>query len=162
MLLIPKLAYNLFSVSKASEAGKMIEFSEPRCEILNASGRCIAYATKMGSLYYLHFCRYQQRVNVATGFNKERLWHQCYSHLSEQNLQLLARNELVEHVDYNVTNNIGFCEACIGGKHHRRCFEASKMHRREPLELVHMDVCGKTGAKPLEGLSISSNHLKQQ
>ena len=53
MLLVPKLVYNLLSVS---EAGKMIEFSESRCEILNASGKCITYATKMGSLYYLHFC----------------------------------------------------------------------------------------------------------
>ena len=55
VLLIPKLAYNLHSVSKASEAGKMIEVSESRCEILNASGKCITYATKMGSLYYLRF-----------------------------------------------------------------------------------------------------------
>ena len=90
-------------------------------------------------------------MNVETGFNKERVWHQRYGHLSEQNLQLLARNELVEHFDYNVTNNIGFCEACIGWKHHRSCFEASKTHRREPLELIHTDVCGKMGAKSIGG-----------
>ena len=76
VLLIPKLVYNLLSVSKASEAGKMIEFSESGCEILNGSGKCITYATKMGSLYYLCFCQDQKRVNVTTRFNKERLWHQ--------------------------------------------------------------------------------------
>ena len=62
-LLIPKLAYNLLSVSKSSEAGKTFEFSESGCEIFNASGKCIAFATKVGSLYYLRFCRVQRQLN---------------------------------------------------------------------------------------------------
>ena len=151
VLWIPKLAYNLLSVSKATEAGKMIQFSESGCEILNASGECIAFAAKVGSLYYLKFCPNQQQLNVVIGSNKERLWHRRYGHLSEQSLKLLVREGLVEHLDYNVANNVGFCEACVGGKHHRSPFETSKTHTREPLELVHTDVCGKMGAKSIGG-----------
>lgn len=151
VLLIPKLAYNLLSVSKATEAGKTFAFSESGCEILNSKGKCIAFATKGGSLYYLQFCRSQQQLNVATKSNKERLWHRRYGHLNEQSLELLARSGLVEHLDYNVTNRVGFCEACVEGKHHRNRFETSTTHTKELLELVHTDVCGKMGAKSIGG-----------
>ena len=151
VLLIPKLSYNLLSISKASDAGKMVKFDESGCKILNANGKCIAFATKMGSLYYLNFARDQHRLNVTTKESKERLWHRRYGHLSEQNLQKLARKGMVEHFDYNVTNNVGFCEECVGGKHHRSHFEASKTHASEPLELVHTDVCGKMREKSIGG-----------
>ena len=45
VLLIPKLAYNLLSVSKASETGKTFKFDDTGCEILNASSKFIASAT---------------------------------------------------------------------------------------------------------------------
>ena len=51
VLLIPKLAYNLLSVSKASETGKTFKFDDTGCEIFNASSKCIASAAKVGSLY---------------------------------------------------------------------------------------------------------------
>ena len=57
----------------------------------------------------------------------------------------------MEHFDYNVTNNVGFCEECVGGKHHRSHFEASKTHASEPLELVHTDVCRKMREKSIGG-----------
>ena len=97
VLLIPKLAYNLLSVSKASEKGKTVNFDESGCEILNADGKCIAYASKLGSLYYLKFSRDRQCVNVASKGNKERLWHRRYGHLSEKGLQKLAKEGLVDY-----------------------------------------------------------------
>ena len=50
---------------------------------------------------------------------------------------------------YNVTNSIGFCETCIGGKHHRSPFKPSKRQVNKPLELVHTDVCGKMSEKSI-------------
>ena len=50
VLLIPKLAYNLLSISKVSEKGKMVKFDESGCEIINADAKCIAHASKLGSL----------------------------------------------------------------------------------------------------------------
>ncbi len=35
VLFVPKLAYNLLNVSKASEAGKTFKFNNSGCEILN-------------------------------------------------------------------------------------------------------------------------------
>ncbi len=58
--------------------------------------------------------------------SKKRLWHRGYGHLNKQSLKKLARKGLVEQFDYDATNDIGFCKACIGGRHHRSHFETSK------------------------------------
>ena len=52
-------------------------------------------------------------MNVVTESNKERLWHRRYGHLNEQSLQLLARDGLVEHFDYN---RGGGSTARLGGR----------------------------------------------
>ena len=121
VLYIPKLAYNLVSVSKAAQMGKTIEFYNSSCEFVNSSNETIAFATKQGSLYYLEFLRRksQESVNTAQTGNKERLWHRRFGHLSEQGMQKLARKELVNHMDYNTSREVGFCEACVGGKQHK-------------------------------------------
>ena len=51
MLHVPKLSYNLLSVSKATEAGKTTKFREDGCHILDANQKLIAAATREGSLY---------------------------------------------------------------------------------------------------------------
>ena len=50
LLLVPKLYYNLLSVSKTLEFGKTIEFSEFGCQILDSKKKLIAVATKVGCL----------------------------------------------------------------------------------------------------------------
>ena len=151
VLYVPRLSHNLLSVSKVAEAGKITKFNRCGCEILNGDNEVIAFATKAGDLYYLEFCRNPQQLNVAEKVSKERLWHRRYGHLSENSLQKLAKGRLVERFDYNTTNDIGFCETCVGGKHHRSRFEISKSHTKEPLELVHSDVCGKMSKKSIGG-----------
>ena len=151
VLLVPKLSHNLLSVSKASELGKTTKFYNTGCEILNESNKVIAFATKVGSLYFLEVCRKPQQLNLVEKKNKERLWHRRYGHLSECSLQKLAKKELVTQFDYNVVNSIGFCETCVGGKHHRSHFETSTNRAKELLELVHTDVCGRMREKSIGG-----------
>ena len=71
-----------------------------------------------------------------------------------ENLQKLAKEELVDSFDFNSLQNINFCEPCLEGKHHRRKFPDGCRNRRsdEPLGLIHSDVCGKMNAKPLSGV----------
>lgn len=151
VLFVPKLSYSLLSVTKVSETGKTTKFNNSGCEILNGDNKVIAFATKVGNLFYLEVCRNPQQLNVVEKERKERLWHRRYGHLSEHSLQKLAKKELVEQFDYDATNDIGFCETCIGGKLHRSHFETSKSHAKEPLELVHSDVCGKMREKSIGG-----------
>ena len=52
--------------------------------------------------------------------------------------------------DFYVSEQLGFCEMCAEGKHHKNHFPTSGSKRtKEPLDLVHSDVCGKVNAKSL-------------
>ena len=150
VLLVPKLSYSLLSVSKASEAGKITKFDSFGCEIINNNGKVIAFATRVGNLYCLEVCRKTESINLAVK-SKEVLWHRRYGHIGEQKLQKMVKSELVKQFDYDASKGIGFCETCIGGKHHRTPFDSSKTHSTELLELVHSDVCGKISEKSLGG-----------
>ena len=151
VLLVPGLSYSLLSVSKASLAGKKTKFDKNGCEVLNEQNKVIAFATRVGNLYHLEHCRTFQAANMTDKESKENLWHRRYGHLGEQNLQRIAREKLVKQFNYDVSNTIGFCETCIGGKHHRSPFASSTTKTTKPLEIVHSDVCGKMQEKSLGG-----------
>ena len=150
MLYVPALSYNLVSVAKTAENGKVTEFDNSGCQIIGSGRRLVAKATRVGSLYYLG-CEVDQRASVAQG-SKEVLWHQHYGHLNMQSLQKLSRNNLVKGLDFNHTKDIEFCETCIRGKQTKSVFPTSEGNRAaEPLDLVHSDVCGKMNARSLGG-----------
>ncbi|KAL1256499.1 hypothetical protein QQF64_012044 [Cirrhinus molitorella] len=56
VLYVPQLSYNLLSVSKATQLGKKVKFTEDTCDITDVNQKLIATATKEGSLYYVN-CR---------------------------------------------------------------------------------------------------------
>ena len=150
VLYVPKLLYNLLSMSKASEARKTTKFDKGRCKILNQQKKEIAVATKHGNLFYLEHCRKWQSVNV-TEMSNEMLWHRRYGHVGEQTLKSLMNGKLVERFDYNSSRGLGFCKSCIGGKQHRSHFDSSERQTGDLLELVHSDVCGKLSDKSIGG-----------
>ena len=116
---------------------------------MGKNDRVIAAATRVGSLYYLD-CQAKQQVNAAQC--KEVLWHRQYGYLGTQSLQKLARDKLVDNFDFDFLKEVDFCEMCVKGKHHRSQFKSNEATRaKEPLSLVHSDVCGKIGTKSLGG-----------
>jgi len=52
VLYVPQLSYNLLSVSKATEAGKRVEFHPLDCQIVNQEGKIVAVGVRKGNLYY--------------------------------------------------------------------------------------------------------------
>ena len=152
VLYVPKLAYNLISVSRAAQSGKSVIFDDSSCEFVNEAGETTAVGVRRGCLHYLCCAvKPQERMYVTRTDNRERLWHRRFGHLNEQSMRKLAREELVNHLDYSTSGEIGVCEACIGGKQCKSTFEQSKTVTLMPLELVHSDVCGKMGQKSLGG-----------
>ena len=152
VLYVPELAYNLVSVSRATEARKCATFSKKGCEFSNEYGQITAFATKQGSLYHLELCRKsQESVYAVQKESKERLWHRHFGHLNEQSLQKLMKKELANQLDYDISGRVGICESCIGGKQSKAPFKTSTTKTSEPLELVHSDLCGKMGGKSIGG-----------
>ena len=154
VLLVPDLAYNLFSVTSASKKGKVTTFSKLKCEIRDAKSNLLAVGCREGSLYYLNYddVVHQAYPSSKQIGRKERLWHRRFGHLGAQGMQELARNEMVEGIDFDEKIEFGFCECCIEGNSHRLPFQSSTVKRaNHSLELVHSDVCGKIGTKSLGG-----------
>ena len=111
-------------------------------------------AVKKDGLYYLSFNQLphvQVKVNTVKKSNKI-VWHQRFGDLSERNLQRLAKESLVDRLDYHVSKSIGFCETCVNGKIHRRRFPTTGRKQGEyPQSLIHSDVCGKVNVRTLGG-----------
>ena len=150
-LYVPRLSVNLFSVSKASKAGKVASFDEQRCCIRNQKNKLIATAKRVGSLYYLECEDSCEQVNTASETQSD-VWHARYGHLGMQSLAKLSSDKLVSGFNYRVSKQKLFCEPCAQGKLHRSSFPKDGAKRAEkPLELVHSDVCGKMNTKSLGG-----------
>ena len=63
-------------------------------------------------------------------------------------MQLLTK---MVHGLPHISSTDGVCEGCVLGKHHREMFEKGRHWRaKEPLQLIHSDICG-----PLEVPSLS-------
>ncbi|GAB1600790.1 hypothetical protein Ahia01_000357100 [Argonauta hians] len=155
-LYVPKLSYNLLSVSKATKSGKTCIFSDSNCQILDNKQKVVATGSKIGNLYYLNCCEVNESTHAANscldGNSKEEIWHRRFGHLGEKNLQKLVKNQIVTGLDYNINKEIKFCEPCLDGKHHRTSFPKSRGKRAtQLLEIVHSDVCGRIEAKSLGG-----------
>ncbi len=108
-------------------AEKTTKFDMKGCEILNS--------------------RPTQSANSTRNNDQEKLWHRRFGHLGEQNLRKLAREELVEYFNYDVSKSIGFW----GLVSVENIIAAHSPQVTEPLELVHSDVCGTMSVKSLEG-----------
>ena len=92
-----------------------------------------------------------QSLNLVKDKGKEKLWHRRFDHLNKQSLEKLAKKGLIDNFDYNTSNELGFCKACVGGKQCRSSFKASETETKEPLELIHSDVYGKMNHKSIGG-----------
>ena len=84
-------------MSKASEAGKVTEFSECDCQIFNAD-KVIACASRCGSLYMLECggCDH-----AYTALTKKDLCHHWYRDLGAPSLRQLSVEGMIKGFDYN-------------------------------------------------------------
>lgn len=141
------LAYNLFSVSKASEAGKSTEFTRSACNVRGETGQhLVARGYKEGSLYYLDCQDKPAQAHVASS----ETWHRRFGHLGTLNLAKLKTQVVrgLKQVSLNQDTS-GICEPCVGGKLHRTPFPEGVKRATGVLDLVHSDVCGKMGSVSL-------------
>ena len=64
----------------------------------------------------------------------------------------LAKNKMVNGLQYDWKQELAFCECCVQGKSHQLPFPQSTAKRAShPLDLIHSDVCGKNGTQSLGG-----------
>ena len=150
VLYVPALTYNLVSVSKVTDRGNTMKFSETNCVIRDAHRKPVAIASRVDGFHQVvtdSVC-----VNTAKTVTKEDLWHRRYGHLSVKNLQRLARDNMMKGINNSASRELQFCESCLEGKQRRSTFPSHSENRaEESLEIIHCDVRGKLNAKSLSG-----------
>ena len=79
VLYVPKLAYNLISVTRALQTGKRVKFTKHACYVLDKNHKVVAKATKVGSLYQLDYKVSCEHTNITNKSDtKEDIWLKRY------------------------------------------------------------------------------------
>ena len=72
VLHVPRLSYNLLSVSVATEHGKTVSFEKTGCQVLDKE-KPVAVGNKIGELYYLNCCANRVSSNTAETQDSQEL-----------------------------------------------------------------------------------------
>eukprot|EP01018_Ginkgo_biloba_P011815 Gb_21812 [translate_table: standard] len=141
---------NLLSVGQMMEQDYKLKFDNGECLIKDKlnKGKLVAKGELTSDRLFKLVIPSQPYVLKTTITYESILWHCNYGHLDYGGLVRLRKNEMVVGLPF-IQGSKEICEGCIYGKQHRDSFPVSKFKAREPLELVHTDLCG-----PLRTLSM--------
>ena len=148
---IPGFRRNLISVSKLYEQLFTVSFDNNHI-VISRTGLNICHANNENGLYIL-------RPNKRTLLNIELfrvehpkpkkqkildnddtyLWHLRLGHISLDRINRLVKDGPLKKLK---VGNLPVCESCLEGKMTKRSFSTKGFRAKEPLELVHSDVCG--------------------
>ena len=146
VLYVPKLQNKLFSLPTVTEKGATVEFKGHSCGI-KINGKAYTIGHKHGKLYKLNTVPADEACCLGKVTNQQQpldLWHQRFGHLGYDSLKQLNDKDLVNGLQINSDGACdNKCEGCALGKQHRNSFpKKSERVTKQPLELIHSDVCG--------------------
>eukprot|EP00877_Chromochloris_zofingiensis_P013964 jgi/Chrzof1/8821/Cz03g25230.t1 len=150
VLFDPTAVGNLLSIPTAAARGAQFNFGANCCTI-RVNGRLVAIAQQQDG----HYCLHSEHTESATALAAQtpQLWHRRFGHLSYQNMAKVPNLVTGVQVPTEAFQAAGqqVCEPCLLGKQTRLSFPESEPVRQQPLELVHMDLCGPLPVKSLGG-----------
>jgi hypothetical protein len=142
----PGAGVNLASLSRFLKRGAEIRGKGDVCE-LEKNGEVFLKAVEEDGLLVIQEERRSGiRAFPAVEQEKAELWHRRFCHARYETLAVMAQEELVEGMSAKAEdfrkNKSSLCEPCVLGKQVRKPFHSSKRESKEPLELIHTNVCG--------------------
>ena len=152
---MPEASVNLVSVPLAVRRGIVFDFAKEGCRVSKDS-QLVTVAPPCGGVYVIG-----PSPGVAAALSAKatpQLWHRRYGHMGYDNMAKLQADQLVDGIepsakDFKVAGD-ALCEPCVKAKHHKISRGPSNTSTNNPLELVHMDVCG-----PFQEASLPGMHL---
>ena len=101
---------------------------------------------------------------VAKVTESAELWHRRYSHLGFDNLSRLIDYDMVTGINigsnaFKTAAHSTVCEPCLAAKQHRLPFTRSESVSTEPLQLIHMDLCGPISEPSMGGSRYLATYL---
>jgi hypothetical protein len=89
--------------------------------------------------------------------NKEtaELWHQRFGHLGYANMAEMVKHNMTTGINISAKEfeeaGKQVCAPCVQAKHHKSAFPTSTSITTQPMQLVHMDVCGPLSVDSIGG-----------
>ncbi|CAD6266153.1 unnamed protein product [Miscanthus lutarioriparius] len=141
---IPKLKSNLVSLGQLTEIGHRVLMDDDLIEVIEKNPERVLMRVQrtVNRLYKIELKPIEPVCFLTHVSDQSWLWHGRLGHVNFQSLRLLAEKEmaggipLIEHPDQ-------VCQSCLAAKQTRCSFpQTSRWRADEPLELLHIDLCG--------------------
>ncbi|GKV31082.1 hypothetical protein SLEP1_g39821 [Rubroshorea leprosula] len=145
---VPDMRMNLLSAKALDEEGYAHYFGNGNWKLTKGS-MVVAKGRACCSLYKTHMKMCGGQLNTVEDEASPNLWHNRLAHMSEKELQLLAKQSLILMAKGEYVNP---CDVYLFGKQHRVSFQKNLTRKENKLDLVYFDVCG-----PLEVQSFGGN-----
>ena len=152
VLYVPGAAANLLSINQAVKKGAAFSFTARACTI-SIGPVTLAEAPENGGIYELRIGSSPQMAQLAAA--SPQLWHRRFGHLGYDNLAKMKKHEMVEGIGVSAADfqraAATKCEVCIKAKQQRSTHPVAQSRTQQPLQLLHMDVCGPFDQPSLGG-----------
>lgn len=79
------------------------------------------------------------------------LWHMRLGHLNFDSLVKVSKRGYLRHIPQIIKPTNTFYDECQRGKKTKVSFKTKEYSTTRPLELVHIDLCGPTRTRALDG-----------
>jgi hypothetical protein len=155
VLHVPYAEVNLLSVESATAKELAVTFVKGKCQIFK-DGKLLLHAKKKCKLYYLQGVNQSQHTALVS-HNKEtaELWHQRFGHLGYANMAEMVKHNMTTGINISAKEfeeaGKQVCAPCVQAKHHKSAFPTSTSITTQPMQLVHMDVCGPLSVDSIGG-----------
>ncbi|GJT05733.1 retrovirus-related pol polyprotein from transposon TNT 1-94 [Tanacetum coccineum] len=157
----PKVVFGDNSSSDTKGYGSVncngITFTKTQGTIFNQNDEVILIAPRRRDVYVIDMSSYNEGSNTcffakaSPGVNW--LWHKRLSYLNFNNINNLAKHNLVSGLPSLTFSKYKYCTACENGKHHKATFKTKRSFSIDKsLHLLHMDLFG-----PVKPKTISHN-----
>lgn len=140
VLLVPSLEQNLLSVGQMIQNGYSLHFENKLCRICDDKNNEIG-RIKMSCNRNFPI-QWHAHNAMSAEVNHSNLWHKRFGHYNYDALRKLHEKKMILDLSL-LQHQKSICEGCMLGKQHRNSFPKESLWRaKEPLQLVHTDVCG--------------------
>lgn len=146
---IPSMKSNILSIGQLLQKRYVVLMENNSLFLKDASGRLIAKVPMTKNrMFPLNLNTKNEMCFLGLMEKESWKWHFRFGHLHFNGLKLLSKGGMVHGLpQIEAPNHV--CERCVIGKQSRTSFPKGTTWRaNEPLQLVHMDICG-----PLEPIS---------
>ncbi|KAJ0500497.1 putative RNA-directed DNA polymerase [Helianthus annuus] len=140
---IPALHSNVISLGQMTEDGYNVGMRQNYLRMYDAKGRLVMKVERSANRLYKILLTPGKPICLAMNLDQEEwVWHARMGHANFGVLQSMARKEMVDGMPY-IDHPSKVCEGCLIGKQVRQSFPAESTWRaKEPLQLIHADLCG--------------------